>query len=70
MSTASIELEFTSPFSRETVFKAFGDFHTIAPEVIPQVFKSIETVEGDGGVGTIRLFTFGDGKKLQNYEYG
>ncbi|KAI7744745.1 hypothetical protein M8C21_016880 [Ambrosia artemisiifolia] len=69
MSTVSIEVEFTSPFSRETVFKVFCDFHTIAPEVNPQVFKSIETIEGDGGVGTIRLFTFGDGVPFTSGKY-
>lgn len=62
MTTATINVEVASPFSAETVFKVFNDFHIIAPKVNPQVFKSIETIEGDGGVGTIRLFTFGDGK--------
>ncbi|KAI3756646.1 hypothetical protein L1987_56474 [Smallanthus sonchifolius] len=60
MTTVSIEVEVTSPYPAEIVFKVFNNFHTIAPKVNPQVFKSIEIVEGDGGVGTIRLFTFGD----------
>ncbi|KAI3829010.1 hypothetical protein L1987_03123 [Smallanthus sonchifolius] len=69
MSTASIEVEITSPFPRETVFKVFNDFHTIAPKVNPHVFKSIETLEGDGGVGTIRIFTFGDGFPFTSGKY-
>ncbi|KAK9059118.1 hypothetical protein SSX86_021737 [Deinandra increscens subsp. villosa] len=69
MSTVSIEVEVTSPFSRETVFKVFNDFHIVAPKVNPEVFKSIETIEGDGGVGTIRLFTFGDGVPFTSEKY-
>ncbi|KAI3756647.1 hypothetical protein L1987_56469 [Smallanthus sonchifolius] len=60
MSTATVEVEVASPFPADKVFKVYNDFHNIAPKVFPKVFKSIETVEGDGGVGTIRLFTFGD----------
>ncbi|KAI3756642.1 hypothetical protein L1987_56464 [Smallanthus sonchifolius] len=64
MSTASIEVEVPSQFPAETVFKVFNNFHDITPKVNPQVFKSIEILEGDGGVGTIRLFTFGDWDNL------
>ncbi|GJY52574.1 root allergen protein-like protein [Tanacetum coccineum] len=60
MSTVSIEIEMVSPFSVEMIFKVFSDFDIVAPKVNPQVFKSIETLEGNGGVGTIKLFTFGD----------
>ncbi|KAF5816407.1 putative Bet v I/Major latex protein [Helianthus annuus] len=60
MTTVSIEVEVASTYPVETVFKVFNKFHDIAPKVSPQAFKSIEILEGDGGVGTIRLFTFGD----------
>ncbi|KAI3756645.1 hypothetical protein L1987_56467 [Smallanthus sonchifolius] len=50
MTTVSIEVEVTSPYPAEIVFKVFNNFHTIAPKVNPQVFKSIEIVEGDGDV--------------------
>ncbi|KAF5816406.1 putative Bet v I/Major latex protein [Helianthus annuus] len=60
MTTTSIEVEVASTYPAETVFKVFNKFHDIAPKVSPQAFKSIEILEGDGGVGTIRLFTFGD----------
>ncbi|PWA90165.1 ribonuclease 1 [Artemisia annua] len=69
MTTASIEVEVASPHSAETVFKVFSNFHIIAPKVNPQAFKSIETLEGDGGVGTIRLFTFGDGVPFTSGKY-
>ena len=60
MTTATIEIEIPTSFPAEKVFKAFSDFDNIAPKVNPQVFKSINIIEGSGGVGTKRLFTFGD----------
>ncbi|KAI7733998.1 hypothetical protein M8C21_031797 [Ambrosia artemisiifolia] len=60
MATATTEIEIASPFPAEKVFKVFKDFDNIAPKVNPAVFKSIETLEGNGGVGTIKLYTFGD----------
>ncbi|KAI3756650.1 hypothetical protein L1987_56472 [Smallanthus sonchifolius] len=50
MSTATVEVEVASPFPTDKVFKVYNDFHNIAPKVFPKVFKSIETVEGDGDV--------------------
>lgn len=67
MSTATNEVIVTSPYPAETVFKVFSNFHNIAPKVVPEVFKAIETIEGNGGEGTIRIFTFGDGKQIHNY---
>ncbi|MFS7924487.1 putative Bet v I/Major latex protein [Helianthus anomalus] len=69
MSTASFQIEIASSFPAEKVFKIYGDFHIITPKVNPQVFKSIEIIEGDGGVGTIRLLTFGDGLPFTNTKY-
>nr|GEY57036.1 root allergen protein-like [Tanacetum cinerariifolium] len=60
MSTECLEIEVASPFPAEKVFKVFSDFHNIAPKVYPEVYKCIDTIEGDGGVGTIRLLTFGE----------
>nr|GEY58190.1 root allergen protein-like [Tanacetum cinerariifolium] len=64
MSTECLEIEVASPFPAEKVFKVFSDFHNIAPKVYPEVYKCIDTIEGDGGVGTIRLLTFGEGDNL------
>ncbi|KAK9067318.1 hypothetical protein SSX86_014644 [Deinandra increscens subsp. villosa] len=47
-------------FPLKCFFKVLNNFYDIAPKVVPQVFKSIEILEGDGGVGTVWLFTFGD----------
>ncbi|KAH7843334.1 hypothetical protein Vadar_015324 [Vaccinium darrowii] len=44
------------------IFKAFVlDADTLIPKIMPQVFKSVETVDGDGGAGTIKLITLGEG---------
>nr|GEU30583.1 root allergen protein-like [Tanacetum cinerariifolium] len=69
MTTASIEVDVASSFPAEMVFKVFSVFHTIAPKVMPQVFKSTETLEGDGGVGTIKLFTFSDAVPFTSGKY-
>ena len=58
--SVTLEVEVASQYPADRVFKVFCDFDNIAPKVFPQVFKSIETVEGSGGVGTIKIFTFGD----------
>ncbi|XP_076909028.1 root allergen protein-like [Bidens hawaiensis] len=60
MSSATLQVEIPSKYPADRVFKTFRDFDNIAPKVKPEVFKSIETVEGNGGVGTIKIFTFGD----------
>ncbi|KAL8250975.1 hypothetical protein R6Q59_034668 [Mikania micrantha] len=69
MSTITLEVEVQSQFPAERVFKAFSDFDIIAPKVNPQVFKSIETVEGNGDVGTIKIFNFGDGVPFKSAKY-
>ncbi|CAL1397319.1 unnamed protein product [Linum trigynum] len=51
--------ENTFPVSPSRLFKALiGDSETLVPKLFPQLVKSISVVEGDGGVGTIRLITF------------
>ncbi|KAJ9546717.1 hypothetical protein OSB04_019260 [Centaurea solstitialis] len=53
----------------DKVFKLFSYFDNIAPKVNPAVFKSIETVEGNGGVGTVKIFTFGDAVPFTSGKY-
>lgn len=38
------------------------DLKVIVPKVLPHIVKDVEVIEGDGGLGTILLFTFGSGK--------
>ncbi|KVH96487.1 root allergen protein-like [Cynara cardunculus var. scolymus] len=69
MTSVSINIEIPSSFSAEKIFKVFSDFDTIAPKVNPEVFKAIETSEGNGGVGTIKIFTFGDAVPFTSGKY-
>jgi len=48
-----------SLISAKRLFKCFVfDADELMPRIIPHFFKSFETVEGDGGVGSIKLVTF------------
>ncbi|KAF5759860.1 putative Bet v I/Major latex protein [Helianthus annuus] len=69
MATVTNEIEIASSFPAEKVFKVFKDFENVAPKVNPAVFKSVETLEGNGGVGTIKLFTFGDAVPFTHAKY-
>ncbi|XP_076896779.1 root allergen protein-like [Bidens hawaiensis] len=69
MPSATLEVEVPSKFPAEQVFKTFSQFDSIAPKVKPEVFKSIETVEGNGDVGTIKIFTFGDAVPFTTGKY-
>ncbi|XP_031398239.1 major allergen Pru ar 1-like isoform X2 [Punica granatum] len=41
------------------------DSHNLIPKIAPQGIKSIEFVEGDGGVGSIKQTNFSDGGHLK-----
>ncbi|KAI3821740.1 hypothetical protein L1987_09312 [Smallanthus sonchifolius] len=69
MTTVTSEIEVASSISAAKVFKVFKDFENIAPKVNPAVFKSIETIEGNGGVGTIKHLTFGDAVPFTSGKY-
>lgn len=38
------------------------DIHNLAPIILPQFISSATLIEGDGGVGTVKIFYFNDGK--------
>ncbi|KAK1437345.1 hypothetical protein QVD17_03136 [Tagetes erecta] len=69
MASVTLELEFVSQFPAEKAFKTFFEIDTIAPKVIPQVFKSFETLEGNGDVGTIKNITFGEAVPFTSGKY-
>lgn len=37
------------------------DLRILIPKIIPNLVKSVKVIEGDGGVGTVLLFSFGSG---------
>ncbi|GKC90305.1 root allergen protein-like protein [Tanacetum coccineum] len=55
------KFELSSSLPASKLFKAYDDFENVAPKVDPETYKALVTVEGDGGVGTIRDVHFGDG---------
>ncbi|KAI3730051.1 hypothetical protein L6452_18727 [Arctium lappa] len=63
MDVVTSELEVPSSVSAPKLFKAYLDFRNLAPKVEPEIFKAIDYIKGDGGVGTIQQTTFVDGTK-------
>ncbi|KAH7842366.1 hypothetical protein Vadar_004472 [Vaccinium darrowii] len=64
MAAITYDTEVTSAIPPAKLYKAFfleGD--TLIPKVLPQAIKSVETLEGNGGPGTIKLTTFGEGSQ-------
>ncbi|KAF8041656.1 hypothetical protein BT93_A0298 [Corymbia citriodora subsp. variegata] len=62
MGVITFDFEITSPIPLAKMFKAaILDADNLLPKVLPQAVKSIEVLEGDGGPGTIKLMTFGEG---------
>ncbi|XP_008223273.1 PREDICTED: major allergen Pru ar 1-like [Prunus mume] len=59
--------ESTSVIPPPRLFKALVlEADTLIPKIAPQAVKSAEIVEGDGGVGTIKKISFGEGS---HYSY-
>ncbi|KAM0010139.1 putative Bet v I/Major latex protein [Helianthus debilis subsp. tardiflorus] len=51
--------EFTSPVPAARLFKALIlDAHNLYPKITPLGIKSIDTIEGDGGPGSIKQINF------------
>ncbi|KAK9066991.1 hypothetical protein SSX86_014315 [Deinandra increscens subsp. villosa] len=69
MTSVTLKVEVPSKLPAERVFKVFSDFDNIAPKVKPEFFKSIETLQGNGDVGTIKKVTFGDAVQFTSGKY-
>lgn len=62
MGVTTIDMDVPCSIPAAKLFKAFIlDADTLIPKVVPQAIKSVEILEGDGGVGTVKLVTFGEG---------
>ncbi|KAL5782205.1 hypothetical protein ACOSP7_007234 [Xanthoceras sorbifolium] len=58
--------EFTSPVPAGKLFNALVlDSDNLLPMIMPQAFKSVETIEGDGGPGTIKKINFSEGSEFK-----
>lgn len=62
MGVVSYSMEVSTSIPPARMFKAFVLDDNLVPSILPQAIKSVETVEGDGGAGTIKLVQFGDGE--------
>ncbi|GMY16986.1 major strawberry allergen Fra a 1.04-like [Fagus crenata] len=66
MGVTTFTQEFTTPVAPARMFKALIlDSHNLIPKLMPQSIKSIEFIEGDGGVGSIKKTTFAEGSHFQ-----
>ncbi|PON88213.1 Bet v I type allergen [Trema orientale] len=67
MGVFTFETEITSSIPPARLFKAFVlDGDNLIPKIAPQAIKEVEILEGDGGPGTIKKITFGEGSSF-NY---
>jgi hypothetical protein len=58
----TFEIESTAPAPR--LFKAAGiDWHNLGPKLAPEKIVSAVVLEGEGNVGSVRQFNFGEGNQ-------
>ncbi|XP_071694075.1 LOW QUALITY PROTEIN: major allergen Pru ar 1-like [Rutidosis leptorrhynchoides] len=68
ITTYDMEVETAVPAAK--LYQSFIlDGDTLIPKIVPQAMKSIEIVEGDGGVGTVKLITFGEGSQFKSVKH-
>jgi len=66
MGVFTYESETSSVIPPARLFKSFVlDADNLLPKVAPQAIQKIETLEGDGGVGTVKKTTFGEGSPFK-----
>ncbi|XP_047950069.1 major allergen Pru av 1-like [Salvia hispanica] len=66
MAPITADQEISCSLPPQKLFKAFVlDANELMPKVIPNFFKSFETIEGDGGVGSVMLVTFAEGSGIK-----
>ncbi|KAG9459539.1 hypothetical protein H6P81_004047 [Aristolochia fimbriata] len=56
-----------SPVATARLWKASADVPTLIPKLMPNVVTSIELVKGNGGVGSVKQFNFGEALKDVKY---
>lgn len=62
MGAITTNVEVLSSVPAQTIYNGFLlDMDNLIPKVLPQAIKSIEIISGDGGAGTIKKVTLGEG---------
>ncbi|CAI9779740.1 unnamed protein product [Fraxinus pennsylvanica] len=70
MGVITYDNEITSSIPPTKMFKAFIlDSDNLIPKVLPQAIKNVEILEGDGGVGTVKFITFGEGSQYKSVKH-
>ncbi|XP_027115955.1 major allergen Pru ar 1 [Coffea arabica] len=70
MGVITYDHEVTSSVPPAKLFKAFIlDFDNLIPKILPQAIKSVETLQGDGGAGTVKLTHFGEGSQYKSMKH-
>ncbi|CAI9097092.1 OLC1v1033412C1 [Oldenlandia corymbosa var. corymbosa] len=64
MVASTFEYEVTSTIPPERLIKALSFDKSYVPKVFPQGVRSIDLLEGDGGVGSIFLITYAEGSHV------
>ncbi|KAK2645162.1 hypothetical protein Ddye_020357 [Dipteronia dyeriana] len=62
MGVFTYEMEVITKIPAAKIFNAvILDGDNLLPKIIPQAIKNVELIEGDGGPGSIKKITFGEG---------
>ncbi|KAL0293245.1 UNVERIFIED_CONTAM: Major allergen Pru ar 1 [Sesamum calycinum] len=70
MGAITYDIEIPSSIPAAKMFKAVVlDADTLIPKVMPQAIKSVEVLEGDGGVGTVKIIHFGEGSQYKSAKH-
>ncbi|XP_007035695.2 PREDICTED: major allergen Pru ar 1 [Theobroma cacao] len=66
MGVVTYEMEVATTIPPAKMFKAFVlDSDNLIPKILPLAIKSVVTLEGDGGAGTIKQVNFGEGSQFK-----
>ncbi|KAL0315005.1 UNVERIFIED_CONTAM: Major strawberry allergen Fra a 1-3 [Sesamum calycinum] len=70
MGAITYDIEIPSSIPAAKMFKAVVlDADTLIPKIMPQAIKSIEILEGDGGVGTVKIIHFSEGSPYKSAKH-
>ncbi|KAL0315006.1 UNVERIFIED_CONTAM: Major strawberry allergen Fra a 1-3 [Sesamum calycinum] len=70
MVSITYDVEIPSPIPATKMYKAVVlDADTLIPKIMPQAIKNVEILEGDGGVGTVKLIHFGEGSQYKSVKH-
>ncbi|KAA8527411.1 hypothetical protein F0562_034874 [Nyssa sinensis] len=70
MGVISYDMEISCSIPPAKMFKAFVlDADNLIPKILPQAIKCVEVLHGDGGPGTIKLVTFGEGSQFKSVKH-